>query len=831
MRRLAFVLMLGLTTAACNCGSSVSRARSSLEVSPAAVDFGTVTVGASSVRSVTLSSRGNASVVLGELTLQGDAAFSLSPVLPRALASGETLELQLSYAPSSAGSHAARLLVRSDADNAPDLLVPLVGDASAGCQPTSCADQPKRCGRVPDGCGQMLDCGACALPETCGGAGTPNVCGCTPESSEALCARLAATCGEVTAVDTCGVTRTVSCGTCTLPQTCGGGGTANVCACSAETDTAFCSRLNARCGTVTATDACGMARTVNCGTCTLPQTCGGGGTPNVCACTPESNEALCTRLAATCGTLTAADNCGATRTVSCGTCTSPQTCGGGGTPNVCACAAETDIAFCSRLNARCGTVTAPDACGLARTVNCGTCTLPQTCGGGGAPNQCACTPESNQALCTRLAATCGTLTAADNCGATRTVSCGTCTSPQTCGGGGTPNVCACAAETDTTFCSRLNARCGTVTAPDTCGMSRTVSCGACTSPQTCGGGGSPNQCGCQETNAAFCSRLQKNCGDVTGTDACGVTRTVSCGSCGGTESCGGGGTANVCGCTAESNQSFCARGSGCGSLTQADNCGNQRTVDCGPCYTCSSPGVIPPLGHVVRGTTSGGSTLSSTCGGGSAPEQVWTYTPQASGSVTISSCGSSLDTVVSVRGESCGGAQLTCNDNTSTWCPSGTTHSYVTFNVTAGQTYYVVVDGSGSSSGSYNLRVAPPNGTCSTPVEFPANGGTLQLGLNGNSTNSASCGGTGGDKVHRWVAPRSGSTTVTLVPDFWPSTLYVRAGSCTGTEIACDNKTAQWPTNQVTFNATAGVEYFIWVSYGTYNGPVVSIYDLTVVAP
>jgi hypothetical protein len=53
-------------------------------------------------------------------------------------------------------------------------------------------------------------------------------------------------------------------------------------------------------------------------------------------CTPETDVAFCSRLAATCGSVTAADNCGTSRTVSsCGSCTSPQTCGGGGTPNVC----------------------------------------------------------------------------------------------------------------------------------------------------------------------------------------------------------------------------------------------------------------------------------------------------------------------------------------------------------------------------------------------------------------------------------------------------------------------------------------------------------------
>ena len=109
--------------------------------------------------------------------------------------------------------------------------------------------------------------------------------------------------------------------------------------CTAETDTAFCSRLGKNCGSVTANDNCGTSRTVSsCGTCTSPATCGGGGTANVCGsgCTAETNTAFCSRLGKNCGSVTANDNCGTSRTVSsCGTCTSPATCGGGGTANVC----------------------------------------------------------------------------------------------------------------------------------------------------------------------------------------------------------------------------------------------------------------------------------------------------------------------------------------------------------------------------------------------------------------------------------------------------------------------------------------------------------------
>jgi N-acetylneuraminic acid mutarotase len=81
-----------------------------------------------------------------------------------------------------------------------------------------------------DNCGmsRMVDCGSCPGTQTCGGGGTANMCGC-PETNAQFCARLAANCGHVSAMDSCGLPRVVLCGSCTLAQVCGAGGTANVC--------------------------------------------------------------------------------------------------------------------------------------------------------------------------------------------------------------------------------------------------------------------------------------------------------------------------------------------------------------------------------------------------------------------------------------------------------------------------------------------------------------------------------------------------------------------------------------------------------------------------
>jgi peptidoglycan/xylan/chitin deacetylase (PgdA/CDA1 family) len=152
--------------------------------------------------------------------------------------------------------------------------------------------------------------------------------------------------------------------------------------CTSETNAAFCTRLAKNCGTVSANDNCGVARSVDCGSCAAPETCGAV-SPNVCgtACVPESDADFCTRVGKNCGTVNGTDNCGGARAAACGSCSAPETCGGAGVANVCGtCVGESDAAFCSRLGKNCGSVSGTDNCGQSRTAStCGTCAAPATC--------------------------------------------------------------------------------------------------------------------------------------------------------------------------------------------------------------------------------------------------------------------------------------------------------------------------------------------------------------------------------------------------------------------------------------------------------------------
>jgi hypothetical protein len=130
---------------------------------------------------------------------------------------------------------------------------------------------------------------------------------------------------------------------------------------------------------------------------------------------------------------------------------------------------------------------------------------------------------------------------------------------------------------------------------------------------------------------------------------------------------------------------------------------------------CTTPTVIPAAGGVFTGSTSGSSSQSGTCGTtNAAPEKVFQWTPAVSGTATIQTCGASgtnFDTVLYMRSGTCPtGTQVACNDDTS-GCATSTNANYASRirpTVTAGQTYFIIVDGYGGASGNFTLSVTPP---------------------------------------------------------------------------------------------------------------------------
>jgi len=127
---------------------------------------------------------------------------------------------------------------------------------------------------------------------------------------------------------------------------------------------------------------------------------------------------------------------------------------------------------------------------------------------------------------------------------------------------------------------------------------------------------------------------------------------------------------------------------------------------------------------MTAGTSYTVSTVNATSTGDPVPDcqgtagmGVWyTYTPAASGTVTISTCGSTFDTVLAVYTGSCDSlTPLICNDDNGPAC-SGSQAS-VSFAATGGTTYFILAAGSGSASGTLSIvATGPLAGLIITPV-------------------------------------------------------------------------------------------------------------------
>jgi hypothetical protein len=133
----------------------------------------------------------------------------------------------------------------------------------------------------------------------------------------------------------------------------------------------------------------------------------------------------------------------------------------------------------------------------------------------------------------------------------------------------------------------------------------------------------------------------------------------------------------------------------------------------------------------------------------------------------VTLAGSDFDTLLAVYTGTAVSAltHVASNDN----CASGEVTSCATFDVTAGTTYLVQVDGAGGAKGAVSIGVmfvtvpAPPNDLFSNAVTtFPATGSTLGATL---ETGEPSVGvGASGSVWHRLTAPVA-STSATVIVD------------------------------------------------------------------
>jgi hypothetical protein len=299
---------------------------------------------------------------------------------------------------------------------------------------------------------------------------------------------------------------------------------------------------------------------------------------------------------------------------------------------------------------------------------------------------------------------------------------------------------------------------------------------------------------------------------------------------------------------------------GVNTITQIDAHADSRTCLTGVSVTpannmCTAATIITAYGtwtgSNVGATTDGspqpcGSSTSSSAMGRN--DVWWRFSPPANGTVTIDTCGSSFDTVLSVHTDCPGtpGNQIACNDDTgSTNCPSNGLNSMVSFSGLAGRIYYIRVAGFSTNTGSITLNVTgPANPTESicglAPVLVDGTtvfGSLLSTGNDGEAT----CGGANGsnrDVWYRFNAVCNGTLTMdTCGTHDFPSqddgmdtvvSIHSACATDTSTQLACNDDSSVGCTqaglirdSNVSVAMTAGQSVWVRVTHFGSHPPSV----------
>jgi len=139
---LALALLASAITIGCAGGTGVANNSSgspdnqsgtggTLTANPTAVDFASVSVGATQTSSVTLSNPSTQDVHISQMSVVGkDFSLTSQPILPLTVAAGQNAIISLQYQPSVSGPETASLNIVSDA-SLPNLSVPLSGNGVA----------------------------------------------------------------------------------------------------------------------------------------------------------------------------------------------------------------------------------------------------------------------------------------------------------------------------------------------------------------------------------------------------------------------------------------------------------------------------------------------------------------------------------------------------------------------------------------------------------------------------------------------------------------------------------------------------------------------------
>jgi hypothetical protein len=281
--------------------------------------------------------------------------------------------------------------------------------------------------------------------------------------------------------------------------------------------------------------------------------------------------------------------------------------------------------------------------------------------------------------------------------------------------------------------------------------------------------------------------------------------------------------------------------SGSGAFTVNVTTSGPANDDCASAIAISGAG---PYAFDTTGATTS-TQQSGTCP--TTGQDIWyDWTAGATGTATLSLCGTGFDTVAAVYdGAGCPAAGTSwCNDD-SNCSGSFTAQSNVDFPCTSGNHYMLQIGGFGSNAGpgSFTVTVAGPatNDDCNTPTAisgfgtFPFDNSSASTGSEGQSESLCTSFGSttvDHDVWFAWTAPSSGVATFSLCAGTtMDSKIAVYPGSTCptmGSALACNDDFCGF-TSEVSFSVTGGSTYMLQL--GNFPGASGSSGTFTLSAP
>jgi hypothetical protein len=248
-------------------------------------------------------------------------------------------------------------------------------------------------------------------------------------------------------------------------------------------------------------------------------------------------------------------------------------------------------------------------------------------------------------------------------------------------------------------------------------------------------------------------------------------------------------------------------------------------------------GALPlSCGQTVTGSTTSATIDQAPACGLSLPRfGVW-YTLAGGGDrVTLTTCntGTNYDTQIGVYSGSCASLVCVAGNNNDPTCTRSGRYSTVSFTANSGTTYYIWVTGVIDARGNFTLTstCSPANDLCTDARVITC--GQTQTGSTAAATPdfavTTTCGtsftNTAKGVWFSFTAATSGSTEASLCGSGFDTKIGVFTGTCSALTCVGGNDDNCGLQSRVTFNATAGTTYLIYVAgFGTASGN----YSLTV---